>query len=138
MIDRLALVIPGNPPRKNQRHRIVRMQNGGNRLVNTEEYADFVSRLGYEWLIARKPVIKSGAWSLIVNAYWDRQRRNLTKLIPLGVDVPLGDWDAPVSAIGDALEEIGALDDDVRICTALVSKHYDKQNPRLEIELTRL
>jgi hypothetical protein len=67
-----------------------------------------------------------------IAAYWSRQSH------VHGVDVPLGDIDAPIKAVLDALEVIGLYGPggkDVLVLELRPSKHYDKERPRIEVEV---
>ncbi len=70
-----------------------------------------------------------GSWHIHLVSYWPRVRK-------LDERVPYGDIDAPVSIVLDALEAVGAIDDDVRVVSAELHKRYDPDDPRIEIMLT--
>jgi Holliday junction resolvase RusA-like endonuclease len=120
-----SIVIPGTPPRKNRRHVIAR-----GRLINSKEFKLFVQALKLAWSAAGHPKIAAGTWALHVHATWPRTRH-------LDVNVPLGDVDAPISWIMDALQEAGLLDDDARVMELQASKDQGS-NPQTLIVLTAL
>lgn len=103
--------IPGTPPRKNRRHIVAR-----GRLINSKEYKAFTLALHGAWNAKGYPmIIASGLWSLSVHSIWPRTRH-------LDLPVPLGDVDAPISWIMDALQNAGILDDDARIMSLQATK----------------
>ena len=55
------------------------------------------------------PLICKGAWRIEVLGVWPTQN------LQVGFKAPRGDCDAPISAVLDALQRAGALDDDARI-----------------------
>lgn len=117
--------IPGNPPRKNRRHIIV-----GRRLINSKEFRAFTKALGEAWIAAGHPRIEAGIWSLTVHSTWPRTRH-------LDQPVPLGDVDAPVSCILDAMQAAGVLDDDARIMSLAASKSQGS-NPSTIVTLSKI
>lgn len=104
-----ALVL-GNPPRKNRRH-----AHGGH-VRNSDDYLAWCELLGAAWSSASNPALTTGTWRLRVTAIWPR-RRTIG-----GTVVPFADVDAPVSAVLDALQRCGALDDDVRVIELFADK----------------
>ena len=120
-----SIVIPGVPPRKNRRHIIVR-----NRLINSREFKLFSKLLGEAWKAAGHPKIDSGLWRLTVHSTWPRTRH-------LDQPVPLGDVDAPVSCILDALQEAQILDDDARVMALQATKDRGK-HPCVSIAMVAL
>lgn len=120
-----SITIPGTPPRKNRRHLIVR-----NRLINSREFKLFAQALGEAWTSAGHPFIHTGTWALTVHAVWPRTRH-------LDLDVPLGDCDAPISWVMDALQEAHILDDDARVLELQASKSQGA-SPSVVIALTLL
>lgn len=77
-------------------------------MVNSKEFKTFCEQVKRSWEAEGFPKIDTGTWHLVVRSTWPRTRH-------LDVDVPLGDVDAPVSAVLDALQEAGILDDDARV-----------------------
>lgn len=120
-----SITLAGTPPRKNRRHALVR-----GRLINSKDYKLFVEALGAAWTAAGHPAIASGTWALAVHSTWPRLRH-------LDVDVPLGDCDAPISWIMDAMQAAGILDDDARIMSLAASK-AQSPNPSTIVTLTQL
>lgn len=106
--------VRGPVPRKNRRHIVAR-----GRILNSREFRDFVQRLDAAWRSAGHPVINTGRWVLLVESVWDRQRH-----LDEGISVPMGDVDAPLSAVLDAMQEAGLLDDDVRVVQQAAEKRY--------------
>lgn len=120
-----TVTIQGTPPRKNRRHVIVR-----NRLINSKEFKAFTQELKEAWQAAGHPSIASGAWSLTIHSTWPRTRH-------LDQPVPLGDVDAPISWVMDALQAANILDDDARVMSLKASKSQGS-NPSTSITLTQL
>lgn len=127
----IRIVVPGPPPRKNERHRIVRISGHG-RMKNSDKYESFCMRLLAQ-TTGKVRIITSGLWIMDVESYWPRRAK-----LPEGGWVPNGDFDAPLSSIADALEVAGVIDNDKRIMSGWTSKHYDKNSPRVEITLQQV
>lgn len=135
----ISLTIPGPPMRKNAKHRIyVRSGKGNGRTIGrqlTDEYKRFCQVVSLVWDRERARLrlqkIEAGAWTITVRAYWSSER-HLDD-----IDLPLGDVDAPLECTLDALADAGAIDDDVRFVELRTTKHYDKRNPRTEVEIRR-
>jgi Holliday junction resolvase RusA-like endonuclease len=85
-------------------------------------------RLTNRWRRAGAPKIRAGAWRITIAAFWSRERH-------LDVRLPIGDIDAPVSAVLDGLQECGALDDDVRFVELVTYKALDRESPRTVITI---
>lgn len=128
----ISLVIPGKPPAKNDKHKVfVRTgQKGGKSIgrMKSEAYVAFLERALEAWLATRQERIESGLWMARIRAYWGSQRH-------LDHDVGLGDVDAPIECVLDALQVVGAIDNDARVVALIATKHYDKERPRVEVEL---
>lgn len=99
-------------------------------MINSKDYKLFVEALQAAWTQAGHPSIASGTWALTVHSTWPRIRH-------LDLDVPLGDCDAPISWIMDALQGAGILDDDARIMQLSASKGQGK-DPSTIVTLTQL
>lgn len=118
--------VRGPVPRKNRRHLAVARPHA--RLINSPEFRDFAKRLDAAWRSAGHPVVSSGRWRLLVESYWSRQRH-------LDVDVADGDVDAPVSAVLDAMQEAGILDNDARVVELGAVKSWANGEPRVVLTL---
>lgn len=116
----------GEPVQKNARYRVVSKPRP--RMIHSQAFKAFVARLGEAWRSAGHPVINSGTWRILIHSVWSRQRH-------LDTSVPLGDVDAPVSAVLDALQEIGVLDDDARVVEQAATKGHDPARPRVIVTL---
>ena len=126
----IRIVVPGPPPRKNERHRIVWPGDGERPpfLVDTAAAEDWWGGLALSWRMLRVPKITRGVWVIEVWHWWARERH-------LDLSFGAGDLDAPISHVLDGLQKIGALDDDVRFDDGHFYRRHDKANPRVEIEL---
>lgn len=137
----VSLTIPGEPPRKNSKHEVfVRTgkMRGGQRSIGRRLTADYrrfreVVALAWDRVRAREKLqrITAGRWEITVRAYWSRERH-------LDVDFAIGDVDAPLECVLDALHDedgANALDDDVRFVKLTATKHYDPRYPRVEVEI---
>jgi Holliday junction resolvase RusA-like endonuclease len=123
----IILHIPGTPPRKNERHDVIRIGNRG-ALKNSKAFDELVAEVAAAWLLGRHQKICSGKWEIHVRAVWPRKRN-------LDVTVAFGDVDAPVSAVLDALQACGAIDDDARFIRQSAEKLYVKGEGSTEIRL---
>jgi len=100
----------------------------------SSDHRAFRDRTWDAWIFARPPdaygekYITRGAWKVTIAAYWPRQRH-------LDLDLAMGDCDAPIKAILDALEFAGVIDDDARIVEIEARKFWDKESPRVEVIL---
>jgi len=135
----IHIIVPGPPPKKNERHRIVRHGWRG-AMMNSDKHEAFCSRLFFAW--ERSPYkpfkIADGVWFLEVVAYWDKLAHKMKGEPIKGGPFPRGDFDAPLSSIADALQTIGAIDNDIRIEDGSTKKRFDKKRPRVEITLRRI
>ena len=77
------------------------------------------------------PQITYGTWRLIVHTVWDKQRH-------VTPSVPGGDSDASLSAVKDALQSAGVIDDDVRILCDVTHNYYEKGQRGVYVVLERL
>lgn len=98
--------------------------------MNSPEFKAFTKAIELAWASAGHPQIAAGTWALSVKACWPRTRH-------LDQDVPLGDCDAPISWVMDALQEAGVLDDDARVLELRASKTQGV-DPFVLIALSRL
>lgn len=130
----IVLVVEGEPPRKNDRHRIVWERDPGRPpyLVDTAAVKAWWGQLALVWRMARAQPIVRGVWEIEIWAFWSRER-HLDDL-----SFGIGDLDAPLSAVLDGLQEIGAIDNDVRFDDGALRRRYDKRRPRVEIVLREL
>lgn len=110
-LSRVYKIVLASCPRKNRRHILV----GRGRMINSPEYRNLCLEIEVAWKKAQFPKISSGTWELRVHSTWPRWRH-------LDVAVPLGDADAPVSSILDALQACEALDDDARVMRIVATK----------------
>lgn len=138
----IRIVVPGPPPRKNARGTIgISRRTGKPVRITPKRTKAWRSRL-YDAVYGQDmPLYDAGRWSLTLDIYESELRH-------LDVDVPYGDIDSSITAVCDALQPKylkrgrsgvltmpGVIDDDARIVSATIRKHYDKHNPRVEIVL---
>lgn len=76
--------------------------------------------------------ISAGAWEARFAVYWPRMGRQP------GREFPLGDVDAPISSVLDAVQKAGLLDDDTRIVSLTASKFHQPRQPGVLLTLVRL
>lgn len=142
----IRFTVSGPVPRKNSRTRtriVAPASARRGKLVDvtkcfvqyypSADWKDWIDRLAAA--IPANTKIEAGAWAIRIWTYNARIRH-------LDEDLPEGDVDSPVSAILDGLQSknggVGMLDDDARIVEECTTKHYDRDNPRVVIELTRV
>lgn len=77
------------------------------------------------------PPIRGGVYRMTVHTVWDKQRH----VVP---SVPGGDSDASLSAIKDALQGAGVIDDDVRVISDVTHNYYIKGERGLLVILDRV
>jgi Holliday junction resolvase RusA-like endonuclease len=132
--DPITLVVEGEPPRKNERHRIVwdRDPTRPPFLVDTAAVEAWWGELQLQWRMAKVRPIVSGVWEIEIRAFWSRERH--LEDLSFGI----GDLDAPISAVLDGLQAIGAIDNDVRFDDGTLRRRHDKRRPRVEITLREL
>jgi len=119
--------------RKNERYAAVR-GNPYPRIILTKAYRDFVTLIVEEARRQGAPQIRSGRWRLTVYTTWPRLRHLDASEGDSG-DFPMGDSDASISGVKDALQEAGVLDDDMRVCEDRTHTLYDKDVRRVVIVL---
>ena len=73
--------------------------------------------------------------NVVVRGYWPTRKQTGIDDLPKGYVLAVGDADSPIKAILDNLKTVGVYVDDVRCLDARGSKHYDKHNPRIEVEV---
>jgi hypothetical protein len=129
----IAFTVPGSPPRKNRRTRTrVVTPKGGKPFVQyypSAEWRDWVERLALA--VGGLPRINGGAWLVVVRTYSNTMRHLDDKRLHL----PHGDSDGSLPCVLDGLQQVRLLDDDARVVSSIATKHYDKANPRTEVEL---
>ena len=132
----LKLTIP-RTVRKNRSHRATPTKNPNNKKLgaklrlseDSKDFRIYVKKLWKEQELP--PKIEYGAWAIEIVAFWDRQRH-------LDIDFPIGDVDASVTPVMDALDKgVKAFDDDVRLGPAVLDREYDPEYPRIEVTLKR-
>lgn len=124
----IRIVVPGPPPRKNNRP-IVNGRHCTPKRTRTW-------RARYDAAVAEslpETLADRGCWKIDLDVYESR-------LCHLDVDVPLGDIDSSVTAILDAMQRgrWAVIDDDARIVALAVEKFHSAASPRVEITLTRI
>lgn len=128
MSEPIRIVVEGPPPRKNERHVNVRIAGHGARK-NSAKFESFAFRLGRAWDALGIGNLASGVYEITVHSFWPKQRH-------LGdVSVANGDSDAALSCVKDALQMVGAIDNDARVVGDHTKSHHDKARPRTEITL---
>lgn len=126
---RVSLVVVGKAPRKNTRDRAAVSHDGVPFRYTGAAYKRWRAALAHEAAAAGIERIASGAWRMSLRVYHDKLRH-------LDITTPRLDVDASISCVLDALQKGGVLDDDVRVVElGRVQKFYDKERPRVEIDL---
>ncbi len=100
-------------------------------FVLSKEYRAFRKLVCEAASSVRLHCIRDGLWEIRIASYWPRLRH-------FDIKTACADVDAPVKAVLDALQYANVIDDDMRFVQVLATKHYDKQNPRIEIEMRRV
>lgn len=128
--DRYVLEVAGEPPRKNRRHKVVRV---GRRpgLANGDDFIALVAVLRRAW--GSRATITEGRWRVTLTARWSRKRT-----LDDGLVVPWADVDAPISSTHDALERAGVFDNDMRIDVLVARREHCPSDPGLRIEIDRV
>lgn len=129
MTNSYTVHMPGNPPRKNRRHILVGSGKYA-RPINSPDFKAFALALEVAWMKADLPRFSSGLWKVSLHAVWPRTRH-------LDIPVALGDVDAPISWVLDAMQEAKILDDDARV-TELSAKKEQGKVPGITITLEPL
>lgn len=132
---RICFTVEGTV-RKNARTRFT-ARGGKVRAHNSKEHDALVLAVCRKW--ARVSIV-SGQWHATIDSYWPSKRH-----LGTAHELPLGDVDAPISSILDALapsESVrrrllvhGVFDDDARIISVAARKFIDKARPRVEVTL---
>ena len=124
--NRVTIDIEGPVPRKNRRHGHAR---GG--FYNDKAMVALIKAIK----VAIPPgtaTIAAGAWEASFAVYWPRMGRQP------GREFPLGDVDAPISSVLDAIQKAGLLDDDTRIVSLAAVKFHQPRKPGVLLTLVRL
>lgn len=106
------------------------------RIVLTPEYRAFVALVAEEARRLGIQPITSGRWRLTVYTTWPRLR-HLDEGVGEEGDFPMGDSDAALSGVKDALQEAGILADDVRVVGDVTHNLYEKDVRRIVVVLER-
>ena len=132
---RICFTVTGTV-RKNARTRFS-AKGGKVRAHNSKEHEALVLAICRTW---SRVSIASGQWHATIDSYWPRRR-----YLGTAHGLPLGDVDAPISCILDALAPTeatrrrlrvhGIFDDDARVISVAARKFLDKDNPRVEVTL---
>lgn len=99
-------------------------------MMNSDVFNDFVKACTIAWHRLDRPTLAAGRWAINLVTHWPRVRH-------LDVDVPHGDADASISAVLDACQLAGVVDNDVRIVETRTRNAVDSHRPRLEIEISQ-
>lgn len=128
--DRYVFEVSGEPPRKNRRHKVVRL---GRRVsqANGDDFVALVDVLRHAW--GSRPAITEGRWRVTITARWSRKRT-----LNDGTRVAFADVDAPISSTHDALERAGVFDNDMRIDELVARREYSPARPGLTIVIERV
>lgn len=100
-------------------------------IITSKEYKDFVSLMAEEVRRLGLPKIAKGTWALTVWTTWPRQRH-------LDIELPMGDSDASLSAVKDALQEAQLIDEDMRVLGDRTHNLYEKDVRRVVAVLERI
>ncbi len=126
----LELVVLGHPPRKDSWYaHIIRRRDGKPGRTLSLDAKDWTSRLEFVWLQARRDMIMGGEWSL------DLMMHVATRANMDGEIYPRRDCDSAVSCVMDALQRVGAIDNDIRIAPIRLDRKHDPKTPRTVIVL---
>lgn len=115
--------------RKNERYQPVRGKPFP-RIITTSKYKKWLAVVAEEVRRQGVPLLNYGRWSLTVITVWPTLRH-------LDVEVPMGDSDASLSAMKDALETAGVLDNDARVVADRTFNLYRKGERRIVALLER-
>ena len=100
-------------------------------MVTSGDYKKWIKAVTLEVERLGSPKIAEGLWSMKVWTVWPTQRH-------LDRTTPNGDSDASLSAMKDALQEAGALDNDMRIIEDSTCNLYIKGTRRIVCLLERV
>lgn len=100
-------------------------------MVTSGDYKKWIKAVAQEVERLGSPKITEGLWSMRVWTVWPTQRH-------LDRTTPNGDSDASVSAMKDALQEAGALDNDMRVIEDHTCNLYIKDTRRIVCLLERI
>ena len=123
--NRVTIVIEGPVPRKNRRH------DGRGGFYNDKAMVALIKAIKAA-IPPGTAMIASGAWEAQFAVYWPRMGRRP------GREFPLGDVDAPISSVLDAIQKAGLLDDDTRIVSLAAVKFHQPSHPGVLLTLVRL
>ena len=140
----IVFTVDGLPPRKNRRHTAVSIPKKGTHkcktcetfdthanIVDHPDYEAFVERLRESWYGEVIDQVNAGRWQITVRSFFSGAvQRDLL--------FPKGDSDASTSAVLDALQEVGAIDNDVRVVRSTGESDVDPHRPRVEIRLEQI
>lgn len=118
--------IEGPFPTKNKRH-----GHGRGGFYNDKAMVTLVKAIKAAIPPGTAP-ISAGAWGARFVVYWPRIGRQP------GREFPLGDVDAPISSVLDAIQKAGLLDDDTRIVSLAADKFHQPRQPGVYLTLVRL
>lgn len=134
----VRLVIPGDPSgaRINNARRATivvegeRARPGTRPTPKAKAWGKIAAlELRSQWRQASRSAL-AGPVGLEVVTYWPRLRRT-----GAAAGLPLGDVDATVKAVLDALQRAGVLADDAQVNRLVLANEYDRERPRIEIRI---
>lgn len=124
--ERVTVDVDGPVPRKNTRH-----GHGRGGFYNERAMVALIKAIKAAIPPGTAP-ISEGAWEARFAVYWPRMGRQP------GREFPFGDVDAPISAMLDAIQRAGLLDDDTRVVSLAASKFHHARRPGVLLTLVRL
>ena len=119
----MYFIIEGNP-RKNRRHGV----SATGQRYNTKEHKALIASLARAHRESGAPTMAHGTLEVTIVTYWPKFKRCLP-----GALVPLGDVDAPISGILDAMEKAGVIDNDARVVRLAAEKHHGAANTHVVV-----
>lgn len=130
----LAFTIPGSPGNGAVNNRYKNLPGHGRGKTTQADKFDLLFKLyaGPKMTPASRMI---PLCDVVVRSYWPTRKQTGIDDLPKGYELAVGDADSPVKAVMDNLKTIGVYVDDGRVLDVKASKHYDKANPRIEVEV---
>lgn len=127
----IHVTLPGNPPVSTQKNSI-RFNRKTGRTYKSKKFLSVRDQLRSQLARSVPEVPLDGALKLTLLCFWEPPKKR-PRGVKEGLKATKPDADNLLATVSDALEYCGYVVNDSRFAVEHVEKHYDAENPRMEI-----